>query len=453
MDVEEKEMNLDEKIEELLENKDYSELKNILVAMNGADISSLFEELPENKIPLLFRLLPKVLAAEVFVEMEADAQAMLIQGFSDNELKEVLEELYLDDAVDIVEEMPANVVKRILLNTDQDTRNMINELLKYPDDSAGSIMTIEYVSLRLNMTVEEAIKRIRRTGIDKETIYTCYVTDENRILLGSISIKTLLLSDENDCIKDIMDTNYISVHTLEDKEDVANKFNKYDLLAIPVVDDENRLVGIVTFDDAIDVMQDEATEDIKKMAAIIPSDKTYFKTSVFETWKARIPWLLLLMISATFTGMIITSFEDALAAYTVLTAYIPMLMDTGGNSGGQASVTIIRALSLEEVEFGDIFKVIWKETRVAVFCGLTLGVCNFLKLLIFDRVTLTVALVVCTTMVITVLIAKVIGCTLPILAKKMGFDPAVMASPFITTIVDAISLLVYFRIASMVLGI
>lgn len=453
LDVEEREVNLEEKIEELLEKKNYSELKNILVSMNGADISSLFEEMPRNKIPLLFRLLPKVLAAEVFVEMEADAQAMLIQGFSDNELKEVLDELYLDDAVDIVEEMPANVVKRILLNTDPDTRNMINELLKYPDDSAGSIMTIEYVSLRLNMTVEEAIKRIRRTGIDKETIYTCYVTDENRILLGSVSIKTLLLSDENDYIKNIMDTNYISVHTLEDKEDVANKFNRYDLLAIPVVDDENRLVGIVTFDDAIDVMQDEATEDIKKMAAIIPSDKTYFKTSVFETWKARIPWLLLLMVSATFTGMIITSFEDALAAYTVLTAYIPMLMDTGGNSGGQASVTIIRALSLEEVEFGDIFKVIWKEARVAVFCGLTLGVCNFAKLLIFDRLSLTVAFVVCATLVITVLIAKVIGCTLPILAKKMGFDPAVMASPFITTIVDAISLIVYFRIASMVLGI
>lgn len=451
-DLEDREM-LKKTIEELLENKNYTELKNILVAMNGADISSLFEDLPENRIPLLFRLLPKVLAAEVFVEMEAEAQAMLIQGFSDNELKEVLDELYLDDAVDIVEEMPANVVKRILLNTDTDTRNMINELLKYPDDSAGSIMTIEYVSLRLNMTVEEAIKRIRRTGIDKETIYTCYVTDENRILLGSTSIKALLLSDENEYIKDIMDTNYISVHTLEDKEDVANKFNKYDLLAIPVVDDENRLVGIVTFDDAIDVMQDEATEDIKKMAAIIPSDKTYFRTSVFETWKARIPWLLLLMISATFTGMIITSFEDALAAYTVLTAYIPMLMDTGGNSGGQASVTIIRALSLEEVEFGDIFKVLWKEIRVAVFCGATLGVCNFVKLLVFDRVTITVALVVCATMVLTVLIAKIIGCTLPIFAKKMGFDPAVMASPFITTIVDAVSLLVYFRIASMVLGI
>ena len=440
------EIDLEKKIVELLNEKKYSELKEILIMMNGADISTLFEEMPENKIPLLFRLLPKVLAAETFVEMEAEAQAMLIQGFSDNELKEVLDELYLDDAVDIVEEMPANVVKRILINTDPDIRKMINEVLKYPDDSAGSIMTIEYVSLRLNMTVEEAIKRIRRTGIDKETIYTCYVTDENRVLLGSVSIKTLLLSDENDVIKDIMDTNYISVHTLEDQENVANKFNKYDLLAIPVVDDENRLVGIVTFDDAIDVMQDEATEDIKKMAAIIPSDKAYFRTSVFETWKARIPWLLLLMVSATFTGMIITSFEDALAAYTILTAYIPMLMDTGGNSGGQSSVTIIRALSLEEVEFSDIFRIIWKESRVAVMCGVTLAVCNFAKLLVFDRVSVTVALVVCITLMVTVFIAKVIGCTLPILAKKMGFDPAVMASPFITTIVDAVSLIVYFRV-------
>ena len=447
------EMRLEKKIEELLAEKKYSEIKEVFAQMNGADISALFEEVPENKIPLLFRLLPKVLAAETFVEMEADAQKMLIQGFSDNELKDVFNELYLDDAVDIVEEMPANVVKRILANTDPDTRKMINEVLKYPDDSAGSIMTIEYVSLRLNMTVEEAIKRIRRTGVDKETIYTCYVTDENRVLLGNISIKTLLLADENDVIKDIMDTNFISAHTLEDQETVANKFNKYDLLAIPVVDDENRLVGIITFDDAIDVMQDEATEDIKKMAAIIPSDKTYFKTTVFETWKARIPWLLLLMVSATFTGMIITSFEDALAAYTVLTAYIPMLMDTGGNSGGQASVTIIRALSLEEIEFSDIFRVIWKESRVAIMCGLTLSICNFVKLLLFDRVTVQVAFVVCITLAVTVLMAKIIGCTLPILAKKIGFDPAVMASPFITTIVDAISLIVYFRVASVFLGI
>ena len=451
--MEERITNLDEKILELLEEKRYPDIKSILCKMNSADIAALFEDLNMVKIPLLFRLLPKVLAAETFVEMEPNAQAMLIHGFSDNELKEVLDELYLDDAVDIVEEMPANVVKRILFNTDPDTRKMINEIFKYPDDSAGSIMTIEYVSLRPSMSVEEAIKRIRRTGVDKETIYTCYVTDDNRVLLGTVSIKDLLLSEETELIKDIMDMNSISVHTMEDQEQVANKFNKYDLLAIPVVDDENRLVGIVTFDDAIDVMQDEATEDIKKMAAIIPSDKAYFRTTVFETWKARIPWLLLLMISATFTGMIITSFEDALAVQAVLTAFIPMLMDTGGNSGGQASVTIIRALSLGEVEFSDIFRVIWKEFRVALACGLTLSVCNFVKLLIIDRVSMSVALVICLTLIATVIIAKFIGCTLPILAKKIGFDPAVMASPFITTIVDAISLLIYFRIATIVLKI
>lgn len=444
--------NLSELILKLLEEKNYPELKELLVEMNPADISSIFEEIANEKIPLLFRLLPKVLAAETFVEMEADAQELLITGFSDNELKEVLDELYLDDTVDIVEEMPANVVKRILLNSDSDTRKMINEILKYPDDSAGSIMTIEYVSLRPGMTVEEAIKRIRRTGIDKETIYTCYVTDDNRFLQGSVTIKSLLLAEETEEIADLMDRKCISVHTLEDKEEVANKFNKYDLLAIPVVDDENRLVGIVTFDDAIDVMQDEATEDIKKMAAIIPSDKSYFKTTVFETWKARMPWLLLLMISATFTGMIITSFENALATCTILTAYIPMLMDTGGNSGGQASVTIIRALSLGEVEFRDILKVIWKEFRVSLACGITLTACNFVKLLVFDRVEFMIAIVICITLLMTVIIAKVIGCALPILTKKIGFDPAVMASPFITTMVDAISLLIYFKVASVLIG-
>ena len=444
--------NLSELILKLLEEKNYPELKELLVEMNPADISSIFEEIANEKIPLLFRLLPKVLAAETFVEMEADAQELLITGFSDNELKEVLDELYLDDTVDIVEEMPANVVKRILLNSDSDTRKMINEILKYPDDSAGSIMTIEYVSLRPGMTVEEAIKRIRRTGIDKETIYTCYVTDDNRFLQGSVTIKSLLLAEETEEIADLMDRKCISVHTMEDKEEVANKFNKYDLLAIPVVDDENRLVGIVTFDDAIDVMQDEATEDIKKMAAIIPSDKSYFKTTVFETWKARMPWLLLLMISATFTGMIITSFENALATCTILTAYIPMLMDTGGNSGGQASVTIIRALSLGEVEFRDILKVIWKEFRVSLACGITLTACNFVKLLIFDRVEFMIAIVICITLLMTVIIAKVIGCALPILTKKIGFDPAVMASPFITTMVDAISLLIYFKVASVLIG-
>lgn len=445
-------MNISELILKLLEEKNYSELKELLVEMNPADISSIFEEIANEKIPLLFRLLPKVLAAETFVEMEADAQELLITGFSDNELKEVLDELYLDDTVDIVEEMPANVVKRILLNSDSDTRKMINEILKYPDDSAGSIMTIEYVSLRPGMTVEEAIKRIRRTGIDKETIYTCYVTDDNRFLQGSVTIKSLLLAEESERIADLMDKKCLSVHTLEDKEEVANKFNKYDLLAIPVVDDENRLVGIVTFDDAIDVMQDEATEDIKKMAAIIPSDKSYFKTTVFETWKARMPWLLLLMISATFTGMIITSFENALATCTILTAYIPMLMDTGGNSGGQASVTIIRALSLGEVEFKDILKVVWKEFRVSLACGITLTACNFVKLLVFDRVEIIIAAVICITLLMTVIIAKVIGCALPILTKKIGFDPAVMASPFITTIVDAISLLIYFKVASAFIG-
>ncbi len=444
---------MEERIIELLKDKQYPELRSILEDMNPADISALFENLPADRLPLLFRLLPKELAADTFVEMEANAQAMLIQGFSDNELKEVLDELYLDDAVDIVEEMPANVVKRILLNTDPNTRKMINEILKYPDDSAGSLMTIEYVSLRPHMTVEEAIKRIRRTGIDKETIYTCYVTEDDRRLIGIVTVKALLLADENLTMEDIMETHIISVNTLEDKEDVAQKFTKYDLMAVPVVDEENRLVGIVTFDDAIDVMQDEATEDMEKMAAIMPSDKPYFRTSVLETWKLRIPWLLLLMVSATFTGKIISSFEEALASQITLTAFIPMLMDTGGNSGGQASVTIIRGLSIGDIEFSDIFKVLWKEIRVAILCGLTLAVCNFAKIMLLDGVEVKVALVICVTLVVTVFIAKMIGCTLPIFADKLGFDPAVMASPFITTIVDAISLLVYFRIAAMTLGI
>ena len=449
--MEEKVTNLEEVILQLLEEKKYSEIKEILCDMNPVDIAALFEELNMVKIPLLFRLLPKVLAAETFVEMEAEPQELLIHGFSDNELKEVLDELYLDDTVDIVEEMPANVVKRILSNTDPDTRKMINEILKYPDDSAGSIMTIEYVSLHPTMTVEEAIKRIRRTGVDKETIYTCYVTDTNRILLGTVSIKDLLLNEENELIEDIMETNCVSVHTLEDQEQVANQCNKYDLLAIPVVDEEERLVGIVTIDDVVDVMQDEATEDIKKMAAIIPLDKSYFSNTVFETWKSRIPWLLLLMISSTFTGMIITSFESALATQTILTVFIPMIMGTGGNSGGQSSVTIIRALSLGEVGFKDTFRVIWKELRVAILCGTTLAACNFLKLMLFDRLEFMVALVISLTLLATVAIAKLIGCTLPILAKKVGFDPAVMASPFITTIVDAVSLLVYFEIATVFL--
>ncbi|MEE0733158.1 MAG: magnesium transporter [Acutalibacteraceae bacterium] len=437
----------------LLEQKKYATLRDILTTIKPVDIAALFDDMQEDALPLLFRLLPKELAAETFVEMDEDAQELLIHGFSDTELKEVVDELYVDDAVDLIEEMPANVVKRILQQADPDTRKMINEILKYPDDSAGSIMTTEYVSLRPNMTVLDAIKRIRRTGVDKETIYTCYVTKENRKLIGILSIKTLLLSDEDDVVEDIMETNVISVNTLDDQEVVAQMFNKYDFLAIPVVDRENRLVGIVTVDDAIDVMQEEATEDMEVMAAITPTDKPYMKTSVFETWRKRIPWLLILMISATFTGMIITSFEDALAAQVALTAFIPMLMDTGGNSGSQTSVTIIRGLSLGEIEFRDLPRIIWKECRVAVLCGVTLAAANFVKLMLFDRVGVSIAMVVCLTLIATVIVAKIIGCTLPMLAKKVGFDPAVMASPFITTAVDAISLLVYFQIAKLLLGI
>lgn len=446
-------MTMGKTIESLLEQKKYVTIRDVLTTMQAIDIAALFDDIDQDRLPLLYRLLPKELAAETFVEMDEDAQTMLIHGFSDTELKEVVDELYVDDMVDLVEEMPANVVKRILRSADNETRKAINEILKYPDDSAGSIMTTEYVSLRPAMTVGDAIKRIRRTGVDKETIYTGYVTTPNRTLVGMLSLRTLLLSDDDDVVQDIMETNVIAVNTLDDKEEVANQFKKYDFLTIPVVDKEFRLVGIVTVDDAIDVMEDEVTEDMEMMAAITPTDKPYLKTGVFETWKKRIPWLLLLMISATFTGMIITSFENALAAQVTLTAFIPMLMDTGGNSGSQASVTVIRGLSLGEIEFVDIFKVMWKEIRVALMCGVTLAIANFAKLMLFDRVGLWVSLVVCLTLIVTVFFAKIIGCALPMLAKKIGFDPAVMASPFITTAVDAISLVVYFQIATLLLGI
>ena len=449
-----------EKIEDLISRKRYAELRDLLVPLEAPDIALVCGEIDESQLPLVFRLLPKELAAEVFVELDSDEQEMLIRGFSNTELKEVLDELYLDDTVDIVEEMPANVVKRILQHSDPDTRKSINEILKYPDDSAGSIMTTEFVDLRETMTVEDALKRIRRTGPDKETINICYVIDDRRHLIGLLSIRTLLLAEDDDIIGDIMERNFIAVQTLDDQEAVARALSKYDFLALPVVDTEERLVGIVTVDDAMDVLQEEVTEDIEKMAAILPSDKPYLKTSTLETYKARIPWLLLLMISATFTGQIISSFEDALAAATILTAYIPMLMDTGGNCGSQASVTVIRGISLNEIEFSDIFRVIWKEIRVAVVCGATLAAANFVKLMLVDRLlfhnaamTIPVAAVICCTMVCTVLCAKLVGCSLPLLAKKIGFDPAVMASPFITTIVDALSLLIYFRFATLLLGI
>lgn len=442
-----------EKILTLLESKQYPALKTVLSEMNEADIAEVFTDLPPEKLPLVYRILPKELAADVFVNMDSDAQEMLIRAFSDNELREVLDELYVDDAVDIIEEMPATVVKRILRHTDPEVRKSINEILQYPEDSAGSLMTIEYVDLKKYMTVDDAFTRIRRTGVDKETIYICYVTDENRKLLGIVTVKDLLLSEKSAKIFEIMDTNIISVSTLEDKEIVADKFQKYDLLAMPVVDRENRLVGIITIDDAMDVLQDENTEDIERMAAITPTDKPYLKMSVFETYKKRIPWLMLLMVSAAFTGKIIQHFESALQAYVILTSFIPMLMDTGGNCGGQASVTVIRGMSLGEIEFRDTFRVIWKEIRIALLCGVSLAVVNFAKLMLFDRVSLSVAAVVCVTMILTIVLAKFIGCLLPILAKQIRLDPAVMASPFITTIVDALSLLIYFRVASMVLGI
>lgn len=448
-----------EQVEDLVERKRWPELRDMLVLLEPADIALILDNLPEDRLPLLYRLLPKELAAEVFVEMEPELQELLIKTFSDSELKEVLDELYVDDTVDIIEEMPASVVKRILKHADPETRRSVNEILKYPEDSAGSIMTTEFVDLKRDMTVEDAFKRIRRTGVDKETINICYVTDTGRHLLGLVSIRTLLLAEEEDIIEDIMETNVVSVTTMDDREEVAQDLSRYDFLAMPVVDQESRLVGIVTIDDAIDVMEEEATEDIEKMAAITPSDKPYLRASVFSTFKARIPWLLLLMVSATFTGIIISSFEDALSACVVLTGFIPMLMDTGGNCGSQASVTVIRGLSLNEIEFSDLLKVVWKETRVAVLCGVVLAAANFVKMMLVDRMLLgnaaltpMVALVICLTLVCTVFCAKVIGCTLPMAAKKLGFDPAVMASPFITTIVDAISLAIYFQFATMLLG-
>ena len=450
-----------EKLKELASEKRYNDLKKEFSSLYPTDIALLFDDMPEEYLPVMFRLLPKETAADVFVELESDSQEMLIRGFSNTELKQILDDLYLDDTVDIIEEMPANVVKRILKNSDPETRQDINKLLQYPEDSAGSLMTTEFIRLRLDTTVAGAFDVIREKGDDSETINVCYVTDEKRHLLGYVTIRTLVLAKDTSArIGDIMDSQVISVNTHEDKEIVAQDMSKYDFDAMPVVDLENRIVGIITFDDAIDVMEEEATEDIEKMAAITPSDKPYLKTGVIEIWKSRIPWLLLLMISATFTGMIITSFEDALAAYVALTAFIPMLMDTVGNCGSQASVTVIRGISLQEIEFSDAFKVIWKELRVAVLCGLVLAVVSFGKIMLFDGmlmgnegITPTVAAVVCFTLFLTIVCAKVVGCTMPLLAKKIGADPAVMASPFITTIVDAMSLIIYFQFAKLMLGI
>lgn len=454
--MDEKEKLIDEQrdeLERLLDERNPQGLKKLLENETPQDIATLFAELDDEKLAIAFRILPKETAAETFVEMDRDAQETLIRSFSDMRLHEIFDEMFLDDTVDIIEEMPANVVKRIIATSDAETRRAINELLHYPEDSAGSIMTVEYVSLKPEMTVRQAIDHIRETGVDKETIYTCYVTDDYRHLLGVCTAKDLLLADAATLVSAIMDTNVIYASTTEDKENVAKEMSKYDFLAMPVADKEKRLVGIVTFDDAIDVIEDEATEDIEKMAAITPSDKPYLKTSPFEIWKSRIPWLLLLMVSATFTGQIISSFENQLAAQAALIAFIPMLMDTGGNAGSQASVTVIRGLALGDISIRNIFSILWKECRVSILCGVTLAGCSFVKILLVDNlifgsnISLTVDLVVCLTLVLTVIAAKLVGCSLPVLAKRIGFDPAVMASPFITTIVDAISLLLYFAIA------
>ncbi|MBQ6078110.1 MAG: magnesium transporter [Clostridia bacterium] len=459
--------NLATAITSLIESKKYGTLRDILTTMNAADIAALFEDLEPEMLPRLFRLLPKELAADTFVEMESDSQEMLIKGFSDSELKEVIDELYIDDAVDIVEEMPANVVKRILAQADPDTRKLINELLKYPDDSAGSMMTTEYVELRPNWTVEDAIKTIRRTGIDKETINICYVTRADRTLYGYVTIRRLILAQPDTLIGDLADQNVISCKTLDDQETVAQMLSKYDLIAIPVVDGENRLVGIVTVDDAIDVLQEEATEDIEKMAAITPSDKPYLKTGVLSLYIHRIPWLCILMVAAIFTELVINHFSNLMSVEfqsfisAMLLACIPMLMDTGGNAGNQASVTIIRGLSLGEIEFKDLPRVIFKEWRISLLAGASLAVINFAKMMLMYAITyhnnfnnqftpyLLIAITVSIALMCTVFLAKFIGCSLPILAKKIGFDPAVMAGPFITTIVDVTSLLILFGLALM----
>ncbi len=443
-----------ERVSALAEVKDWRGIKELLSDMPPQDIAILCEKLEKAYLPLVFRVLPKELAAETFVEMSGDAQELLISSFSDQELKEVISELYIDDAADIADEMPANIVRRILANADPDTRKAINEILNYPESSAGSIMTTEYVRLDKSLTVDDAFKRIRRVGVDKETIYTCYVTESDKTLTGIVTVKELLLADPEQTIEEIMNTDVVYAKTTDDREEAVMSMQKYDFMALPVVDNERRLVGIITFDDAVDVIQEEATEDIEKMAAITPSDKPYLKTKAYRIWLNRIPWLLLLMVSATFTGGIITSFEASLAAQAALTAFIPMLMDSGGNAGSQASVTVIRGLALGEITPRDVLKVVLKELQVSVLCGITLSAVCFLKILLVDNlilgsaISVPVSITVCVSLGITIVIAKLVGCTLPLAAKKLGLDPAVMASPFITTTVDALSLLIYFNIAA-----
>ena len=450
-------INYKELLLEMLEKKEYTKLRQTAAEMQTADIAAIMDEMEDEDSLKMFRLFPKDMAADVFADLEPDDQQYIIQSLSHKEASTIIDNLMSDDADDLLEdmleEMPANVVKKILANARPDTRADINLLLQYPEDSAGSIMTVEYVDLRENMTVADAIERIRKVGLDSETVNTCYVLDEQRVLVGTVALRYLVILDPDDIIGEVMNDNIISVNTLTDQEETAPALQKYDFTAMPVVDKENRMVGIITIDDVVDILEEEATEDIEKMAAILPTDKPYFKTGVVETYKKRMPWLLFLMISATFTGAIITSYEAALASYVILTAYIPMLMDTGGNAGSQASVSIIRGLSLNEIEFKELPIALWKEIRVAFLCGLTLACTNFVKLMLLDKLPLLIALIICLTLVITVTFAKMMGCVLPMVAQRIGFDPAVMASPLITTIVDAVSLTIYFTIATRALHI
>jgi len=442
---------------ELLDSKRYSDFMRQVDELNPVDVAEFFNELPRERQPSVFRLLEKDVAAEIFAELDGDVQETLIVAMTDREVRVMLDELFVDDAVDMLAEMPSNVVKRILKNATPETRESINRLLSYPEDSAGSVMTTEFIELRKSMTCQQAVDTIRRTGVDKETVYVAYVTDPSRHLEGVIRLQDLLFAEPEDILEDLMDTNIICASTHDDRETVATTISRYDLLVLPIVDKERRLVGIVTVDDAIDVLQEEATADIEMMAAITPTDKSYLKTSVLETFKKRIPWLLLLMLSATFTGAIITHYEEAVGTWTILTAFMPMLMGTGGNAGSQSSIAVIRSLSLGEIELRDIWRVLFKELRVSLICGVVMGVATFIKVLVIDlRLDLSqilVALVVSISLVLTVILAKIIGTVLPILAKRIGIDPAVMASPFITTIVDALSLMLYFEVASAALGV
>ena len=452
---------------DLLSQKKYTEFMQEVDQFNPVDAADLLSQLPENKVSLAFRLFKKDVAAQVFAELDADLQELIIMHLSDKQIGEMLEELYIDDAVDMLEEMPASVVKRVMKLATPETREEINRFLAYPERSAGSVMTSEYIDLHKTMTCEQAVTRIRRIGLDKETVYVAYVTDEKRILQGVVALKQLLFAKPEDLIADIMDTNVVYAHTHDDRETVANMISRYDMIALPIVDKEERLVGLVTVDDALDVLETEATEDIEKMAAMLPSEKPYLKTSVWEVWKQRVPWLILLMITATFTGAIITHYEAAIGTYAILTAFLPMLMNTGGNAGGQTSVTVIRGLSLDEIAMGDVLRVLWKELRVGVLCGVTLSAATFLKVMALDfrfqattvlengavQNNLLIAAVICATVFGAIIFAKLVGTLLPIGAKRIGLDPAVMASPFITTIVDAVTLIIYFAVASSMLGI